>query len=209
MTTGGCESSPPRVDLRQLAGPIRDQGGRPTCLSFATSSAHEFKLLSEQLAPEALYKFAQLYGDSPCDGSTVSAMAAAIEHRGQCREIDWPYGEAAATNPEADYFRASCIHGKNSLLEFTLSALAAKSSPVIAVAITDAWFQVGSDGYIDSTNSSGGLIGYHAVAAVGYDEDSHRILIRNSWGKDWGLAGYGFLPYEEFDTRVVSVFTLA
>ncbi|MHC1731071.1 MAG: C1 family peptidase [Bacteroidales bacterium] len=48
----------------------------------------------------------------------------------------------------------------------------------------------------------------HAVMAVGYDDD-HRIsnlkcktetkgalLIRNSWGKNWGDNGYGWLPYE-------------
>ncbi len=48
----------------------------------------------------------------------------------------------------------------------------------------------------------------HAVMAVGYDDD-HKIsnlkcktetkgalLIRNSWGKNWGDNGYGWLPYD-------------
>jgi C1A family cysteine protease len=50
--------------------------------------------------------------------------------------------------------------------------------------------------------------GGHAVVAVGYDdkmniknehseeETSGALLIRNSWGKDWGEEGYGWLPYE-------------
>lgn len=47
----------------------------------------------------------------------------------------------------------------------------------------------------------------HAVVAVGYDDNKAiknltnnkstrgALLIRNSWGKDWGDEGYGWLPY--------------
>ena len=48
--------------------------------------------------------------------------------------------------------------------------------------------------------------GGHAVMAVGYDnnrknigtEEDGAIVIRNSWGREWGILGYGFLPYEYF-----------
>ena len=51
--------------------------------------------------------------------------------------------------------------------------------------------------------------GGHAVVAVGYDDarkvrntapgakdTTGALLIRNSWGADWGEGGYGWLPYE-------------
>ena len=53
------------------------------------------------------------------------------------------------------------------------------------------------------------IVGGHAIMAVGYDdtlkiknannggsETTGAILIRNSWGTGWGMAGYGWLPYE-------------
>lgn len=52
------------------------------------------------------------------------------------------------------------------------------------------------------------ILGGHAIMAVGYDdavkiknddcktETKGALLIRNSWGTDWGDKGYGWLPYE-------------
>jgi C1A family cysteine protease len=45
------------------------------------------------------------------------------------------------------------------------------------------------------------VLGGHAVDAVGYDDRKHiggergALLIRNSWGTDWGENGYGWMPY--------------
>ena len=38
-------------------------------------------------------------------------------------------------------------------------------------------------------------LGGHAVMAVGYDERKQRFIVRNSWGKNWGMNGYFTLPY--------------
>jgi C1A family cysteine protease len=52
------------------------------------------------------------------------------------------------------------------------------------------------------------IIGGHAIVAVGYDDQMEivnkncgektkgALLIRNSWGKQWGDKGYGWLPYK-------------
>lgn len=51
------------------------------------------------------------------------------------------------------------------------------------------------------------VVGGHAVIAVGYNdykripyydgtERAGAVLVRNSWGPEWGLGGYGWLPYD-------------
>jgi C1A family cysteine protease len=52
------------------------------------------------------------------------------------------------------------------------------------------------------------VAGGHAMMVVGYDDaikikhtdadqpTTGAFLIRNSWGTSWGMAGYGYLPYQ-------------
>ena len=39
------------------------------------------------------------------------------------------------------------------------------------------------------------ILGGHAVVACGYDDGRQAFLIRNSWGSDWGIKGYFYMPY--------------
>jgi C1A family cysteine protease len=68
--------------------------------------------------------------------------------------------------------------------------------------------QANDSGQIPFPSLRDRMEGGHAVVAVGYDdrlkiknsfggdETTGALLIRNSWGKDWGEDGYGWLPYE-------------
>jgi C1A family cysteine protease len=56
--------------------------------------------------------------------------------------------------------------------------------------------EVAKTGTVLMPDKSEQLLGGHAVVLCGYDDETKRFLVRNSWGEEWGQAGYFTLPYE-------------
>ena len=69
--------------------------------------------------------------------------------------------------------------------------------------------QAEKDGKIPYPLAGESVVGGHALMVVGYDnklkipnrnangvQTTGAFLIRNSWGTEWGVEGYGWLPYE-------------
>ena len=50
-------------------------------------------------------------------------------------------------------------------------------------------------GVLNLPGSGEGVVGGHAVLAVGYDDVAQRFIVRNSWGAKWGQKGYFTMPY--------------
>ena len=55
--------------------------------------------------------------------------------------------------------------------------------------------EVASSEIVQMPGADETLMGGHAVMAVGYDDKNTRFLVRNSWGPNWGLKGYFYIPY--------------
>lgn len=43
-------------------------------------------------------------------------------------------------------------------------------------------------------NKNEKLLGGHVISIVGYD-DNYGFIMRNSWGSEWGISGYSYIPY--------------
>jgi C1A family cysteine protease len=98
---------------------------------------------------------------------------------------------------------------KNILLNQIKTYLAAGHPSMFGFTVYSSISQANKTGKIPYPCKGEKILGGHAIVAAGYDdkmkiknsgsrgaETTGALLIRNSWGTDWGNAGYGWLPYE-------------
>ena len=183
------------LDYRSVFGQIRDQGPRPTCLSFAATAAHEYVRRSrESLSPEYLHYFASARGKS--NGVQFSDVARALENPGQPTEIDCPY---RGNDPPPGWMPPKSIRlyrRKNELkganVEHVSTLLNAGHVPVMGITVPQRFYSPSPPWLI---SPDGPIRGLHAVVAVALGSlgDTRCFLIRNSWGSDWGDNGHAWI----------------
>ena len=190
------------VDLRSKLLPVRHQGRRQSCLAFASSTAHEHQAApGEHLSVEYLFFHAveRTPGKNPGAGTTMLATAEALAQAGQPLETVWPYTPHQVTpwSPPAlttAPLTTTMTPGKLALADLIV-ALDSGTPVVLGLIITDAFYLPDGNGLVpdhDPDPERGG----HAVLAVGHGYDltgGPAVLIRNSWGSGWGLAGNAWL----------------
>jgi C1A family cysteine protease len=210
-------TTPTDIDLRDLVGDtVLDQGLRPTCVPFAASAVHEATRTRSgaaraHLSPEAIWHTSvqrQLAGHG---GMALMSATGALEDDGQPLLDDWPYNNGLGPGTEdAPVTAGSPPWSQATLQRLPLlgdgieagieAALAAGRAVILVVEVTDEFEMADHlEGHIAIPNIRAKHGGYHAVACVGARTDPDRgrlLLIKNSWGTDWGVAGYGWLPPE-------------
>ena len=98
---------------------------------------------------------------------------------------------------------------KTTLLSQIKTNLAGGLPSMFGFTVYNSYSQGSTTGKLPYPTPGEKIVGGHAIVAVGYDdnmkiknanpgavETKGALLIRNSWGTGWGIAGYGWLPYE-------------
>jgi len=78
-------------------------------------------------------------------------------------------------------------------------ALATEQLPVVFGFVVYASFEsdeVKQTGVMPMPKPGEKTLGGHAVMAVGFDDEKQAVLVRNSWGPEWGDEGYFWMPYD-------------
>jgi Papain family cysteine protease len=193
------------TDLRPMFGPPRDQQERPTCLAFAASDAHaglrpDWLPLSCEFA---FYHAQRRSNRSPVQGATLGSMLETLRLDGQPAEADWPYLSSLPPD-HTNWLPPASINqvfrrGGAAIADVLMTVVGKlhQQEPVILLTtLSSSFFAPTIEGIVDPAQGEAPDPALrHAVVAVGHGtfNGSTAILVRNSWGQEWGINGHAWL----------------
>jgi len=203
---------PAKVDLRPLCPPVYDQGELGSCTANAIGAAFEFGLMKQNstadFSPARLFIY---YNERVMEhtvnvdnGAEIRDGMKSLNSQGVCPEKMLPYDITKfAVKPSAACFKEALKHQALSYHRVTrttdqMKGCLAEGYPfVFGFSVYDAFESdtVAKSGKLNLPKKTEQCVGGHAVMAVGYDDTAKRFIVRNSWGADWGMAGYFTMPY--------------
>jgi C1A family cysteine protease len=199
------------IDLRPSCPPVYDQGERGSCTANALNAAYQFEEMKqgkENFIPSRLFVY---YNERAMEGTIYEDAGAIIRDGiktlvkdGVCPETMWEYipsrfsikppqecYDAALNNQVLSYYSV------NKTIRDVKQCLAEGYPVVFGFTVFDSFMsqKVARTGIAEMPKRNEQPQGGHAIMAVGYDDSKEALIIRNSWGTNWGLNGYFYMPY--------------
>ena len=176
--------------------PVKNQGQCGSCWSFSATGAMEgaYAIATNQLiniSEQQLLDCSVSYGNLACNGGLYdNAFEYATDHK-MCTETNLPY--------DAVYETCQACQGIFNLKgctdvppnNETALKIAVYQQPVsVAIQADQMIFQKYKGGILQSSECGTKID--HAVLVVGYGTENgiDYWIVKNSWGKDWGVDGY-------------------
>ena len=219
------EAIPTKIDLSNWCSPIENQGSIGSCTAHAGIGVVEYyenRAFGKHLDGSRLFLYKtsrNLLNWKGDTGSYLRSTMAAMAMFGIALEKYWPY-DVKRFEEEPGAFVYAIAQNYQALTYYRLDAIGTDSQTLLKSVKTHlqaglpsmfgftcySSLHSGEKGKIPYPLKSEKVIGGHAVVAIGYDDTlviknginktTGALMIRNSWGEEWGVGGYGYLPYE-------------
>ena len=217
----GKKVLPSRVDLREYADEIEDQGHIGSCVGNATSSGLELYCHAQLNKPDINFSRLFIYwnarelgGIKGDNGAYLRDGMKSCNKYGICHETDWEYNEAEVnTKPPYEAYKAAAANvvtryeriEVNDINSFKNYLSREKKSILIGMGLGEKFRYISGplseQNYPAINDTDNKLIGGHAINVVGYDDDLNggSFIVENSWGTRWGDNGYFALKYSVWE----------
>ncbi len=214
----------PGTDLRCQCPPVYDQQHIGSCTANSIAAALQFDMMKQDAAtafmPSRLFIY---YNERAMEGTVGSDAGAQIRDgiksvasQGDCPETLWPYDgrpanpdgtfpldHRARQQPSQDCYSSAVQHRalKYQSVDQNLAdmkgCLAAGYPFIFGFTVYESFESeaVAKTGDVPMPGAGESIMGGHAVMAVGYDDEDALFICRNSWGDQWGDAGYFYMRY--------------
>lgn len=205
---------PLSVDNRKHLTPIVDQGWLGSCTANAVGGFREGLEVEDGRVVHPLSRLFLYYHsravigrESTDSGAYLRDAIKVLAKMGMPLESDWEYNQSRFTvkpplevEESAKKYRIAEYHRVDTIDDL-FSALADGHNVVVGVMLWESFYRTSSDGNVPLYDPANGdmPLGGHAMLACGYrtvEDGKREVLMRNSWGEDWGDKGYCWMPME-------------
>ena len=211
-----------KIDFRDKLTPIKNQYNIGSCSVFAVLAILEMKL-EISLSSMFLYYKARtspklLGGKSvpstDIKGVNIRCVLQILQNIGCCSELSWEYKkDLIYTEPTLDicelaqkykinkFYKIDQKDEDSSVILNKIKIILSKEIPIACAFYMPVSIK-------SASTAKSGMVDYawltnygHAVTLIGFDNNYKRngqegcLIFKNSWGKEWGDNGFGYLPY--------------
>lgn len=210
-----AESSADDVDLRRWCSPVENQGDIGSCAANAVVGAMELLRIEAghphvDLSRLFLYYNSRLMHQAQDrdEGTIIRLAMGTLKSLGTCEEKLWAYDpEQVFVRPSIAAYQEAYANkiGGYELIDATgkerveqiIDALSGGYPVVFGLDATQSFV----DGRSAYPSFYGPSVGSHAMLIVGYKRKTDELIVRNSWGPQWGDSGYCYLKSSVLDDR--------